>query len=272
MQLEGKRVAVVGGANGIGAAVVRAFVREGASVAALDIRDSDGESVVSAANEKGGPGNAHYFHCDASERAEVKEAFSAAAGVLGGFDALVATVGIHNEAPAESIDDDQFDRMMNINVRSIFVTNQEIFPYLVENGGGRIINFGSGAGLRPTPTAAHYSASKGAVISWTRSLAFAWGEHNITANVVNPAIARTLMFGNALDKAVSAGEQSTADRLASMFPLGSRRFPPTDEDLPVGFGDPDSDLAPVLVFLVGDGARFMTGQIFAVDGGLTPSR
>lgn len=189
------------------------------------------------------PGKAHYFHCDATARTEVKEAFSAAADVLGGIDAMVVTAGAHKEVAPESIDDDEFDRMMNINVRSIFLTNQEIFPYLVDNGGGRIINFGSGAGVRPTPGAAHYSASKGAVISWTRSIAFAWGKHDITANVVNPAIGRTLMFGEAADKSASAGQQGTAQRLESMFPLGMRRFPPTDEELPMGFGDPDSDLA-----------------------------
>ena len=80
------------------------------------------------------------------------------------------------------------------------------------------------------------------------------------------------MFGEAAEQSAVAGQQRNAERLASMFPLGSRRFPPTDEELPVGFGDPDSDLAPVLVFLVGDGARFLTAQIIAVDGGLTPGR
>lgn len=272
MQLENKRIVVVGGANGTGAAIVRAFVAEGAGVASLDIRDAEGESVVSAANGKG-PGEGHYFHCDASVRTEVKEAFTSAAGVLGGIDAMVVTAGVMGKVlEPESIDDGEFDRIMNINVRSIFVTNQEIFPYLKENGGGRIINFGSGSALRSYPSAVHYSASKGAVISWTRSLAFAWGKHNITANVVNPAIARTLMFTESAQEAASEGKEATANQLESMFPLGSRRFPPTKEDLPVGFGDPDADLAPVLVFLVGDGARFITAQIIPIDGGLTPGR
>jgi NAD(P)-dependent dehydrogenase (short-subunit alcohol dehydrogenase family) len=272
VQLQDRRIVVVGGANGIGAAVVRAFVAEGARVAAMDVRDSDGESVVRGANGRG-PGEAHYFHCDASDRSMVKEAFASAASVLGGFDALVNTVGAtFKMTTPESIDDDEFDRIMNINMKTVFLTNQEIFPYLVANGGGRIINFGSGAALREYPYAVHYSASKGAVVSWTRSLAFAWGKHNITANVVNPAIAGTLMFGEAAEQQASTGERTTAERLESMFPLGQRRFPPTDEDLPVGFGDADSDLAPVLVFLVGDGARFITAQIIPIDGGLTPGR
>lgn len=269
MQLENKRVVVVGGANGCGAATVRALVKEGATVAALDIRDEDGASVVRGANQNGA-GKAHFFHCDATSRASVKQAFAAAASELGGFDALVVTVGANfNQTLPEAIDDDEYDRIMNINVRSVYLTNQEILPYFIENGGGRIINFGSGAGLRQYPDAVHYSASKGAVIAWTRSLAFAWGKHNITANVVNPAIARTLMFDAAAEENQDA---NVALRLESQFPLGSRRFPQTDEKLPVGFGDPDSDLAPVLVFLVGDSARFINAQIIAVDGGLTPSR
>jgi 2-hydroxycyclohexanecarboxyl-CoA dehydrogenase len=268
VQLEGKRIVVVGGANGCGAAAVRAFVAEGATVASLDIRDADGEAVIVKANEKG-PGKARYFHCDATSRANVKEAFASAASTMGGIDALVVTVGaFFKQITPELIDDDEFDKIINVNIRSVYLTNQEIFPYLVDNGGGRIINFGSGAGLRQYPDAVHYSASKGAVIAWTRSLAYAWGKHNITANVVNPAIARTLMFGVAEEEV----EENVAERLKSVFPLGDRRFPPTDEDLPFGFGDPDSDLAPVLVFLVGDGARFITAQIIPVDGGLTPAR
>jgi NAD(P)-dependent dehydrogenase (short-subunit alcohol dehydrogenase family) len=270
MQLQGKRIVVVGGAFGCGAAAVRAFAAEGATVASLDIRDAEGESVVAAANGKGA-GKASYFHCDASVRASVKEAFASAAGTLGGIDALVVTVGVFKQLPPESIDDEEWDRVMNVNLRSVFLTNQEVLPYLVNNGGGRIINFGSGAGLRQYPDAVHYAASKGGVIAWTRSLAYAWGKHNITANVVNPAVARTLQFSEAAERA-GAGQEDVAARLESIFPLGSRRFPPTDEDLPLGFGDPDSDLAPVLVFLVGDGARFITAQIIAVDGGLTPAR
>ena len=214
--------------------------------------------------------------CDASVRASVKEAFASAAGTLGGFDALVMSVGVQHHVEPESIGDNDWDRMINNNLRSVFLTNQEILPYLVDNGGGRILNFGSGSAVRPYPDSAHYAASKGGVIAWTRSIAYAWGKHNITANVVNPSMARTLMFDEAHDRRTGMGQdvfdQHMQDLYPAGFPLGSRRFPPTDEDLPGHYGDPDSDLAPVLVFLVGDGARFITAQIISVDGGATPAR
>src|SRR5918912_1338781 len=92
MQREGRKIAVVGGGNGVGAAAVRAFVREGANVAAFDILDADAESVAAAANEKG-PGKASSFHIDVTNRASVKEAFAAGASVLGGLDSLVVTAG-----------------------------------------------------------------------------------------------------------------------------------------------------------------------------------
>jgi NAD(P)-dependent dehydrogenase (short-subunit alcohol dehydrogenase family) len=273
VQLQHKRIVVVGGALGCGAAAVRAFVREGASVASLDIRDAEGESVVSDANAEG-PGTALFLHCDASVRTSVQEAFASAATTLGGLDALLMPAGVNLHTVPESIDDDAWGWIIANNLRSTFVTNQEIFPYLVANGGGRIINFGSGAAFRPYPDAPHYAASKGAVVAWTRSIAYAWGKHNITANVVNPSMAGTQMYNQA--HAPLGGVTSYDEHLARLFPagfpLGARRFPTTDEVLGPDYGDPDSDLGPVLVFLVGDGSRFITAQVIPVDGGANPVR
>jgi 2-hydroxycyclohexanecarboxyl-CoA dehydrogenase len=273
VQLGHKRIVVVGGALGCGAAAVRAFVAEGASVASLDIRDAEGESVVSDANAIG-PGRALFLHCDASVRTSVQEAFASAANTLGGFDALLMPAGVNLHALPESIDDDAWDSMIDNNLRSTFVTNQEIFPYLVANGGGRIINFGSAAAFRPYPDAVHYAASKGGVVAWTRSIAYAWGKHNITANVVNPSIAGTQMQtqAHAPLEAIASYDQHLAYLYPNGFPLGARRFPPTDEDLGPDYGNADSDLGPVLVFLVGDGARFITAQVIPVDGGANPIR
>jgi NAD(P)-dependent dehydrogenase (short-subunit alcohol dehydrogenase family) len=273
MQLEHKRIVVVGGALGCGAAAVRAFVAEGASVAVLDIRDPEGESAVSDANAKG-PGRALYLHCDAAVRTSVKEAFASAAKGLDGIDALLMPAGVNLHCAAESIDDDEWNRLIDNNLRSTFVTNQEIFPYLVENGGGRILNFGSGAAFRPYQFAAHYAASKGAVVAWTRSIAYAWGKHGITANVVNPSMSGTQMYEQAHGSKDDVDDfaEHLAELFPGGFPLGARRFPPTDEKLRPDYGNADTDLGPVLVFLVGDGARFITAQVIPVDGGGTPVR
>lgn len=268
------RIVVVGGANGCGAAAVRAFVAEGADVVSLDVRDDDGRSVVDGANRTG-PGRASYLHCDASIRADVREAFASAAGNLGGVDALLVPAAIQQHVEPELIDDDGWHRMIANDLRLVFVTNQEIFPHLVANGGGRILNFGSGAALIPYPDAAHYAAAKGGVLAWTRSIAHAWGRHNITANVVNASMAGTLMFDTE-HKRLTDEDDPFGEHMEGVFPagfpLGSRRFPPTDDDLTEDYGDPDTDLAPVLVFLVGEGARFITAQVISIDGGATPAR
>ncbi len=242
---------------------MRAFTREGATVASLDVKDELGERVARGASEQGS-GKARYYHCDVSNRAEVRRVFAAAVGDLGGLDGLVHAAGIHREGLAEGISDEDWDLVMAVNLKGTFITNQEAFPFLRDNGGGRILNFGSSAGLIPYRNAAHYSASKGAVISWTRTVAHEWGQYGITVNAVAPGI-HTPMAEETFERlsAVGGVEGTWAVReamMALMIPLGGK------------LGDADRDLAPVLVFLMSEGARFITGQIIPVDGGLAPTR
>ena len=256
--LTGKRIVVTGGARGIGEAAVRAFVGAGAAVHVLDVLDEPGERVAAQATATG-PGRAVFRHCDVSRRSSVADAFAAAAADLGGLDALVNVAAVERRAPAEDIGDEDFDLTMRVNVGGTFLTNQAAFPHLRDSGGGRILNYASGAALYPYLNGAHYSASKGAVISWTRTVAHEWGRHNITANAVNPVI-WTPMYEES--RARYTPEQLVAHeaKMADRIPLGGRS------------GDPDRDMAPVLVFLVSDAARFITGQIISVDGGMVPLR
>ncbi len=258
MQLEGKRIVVTGGARGIGESALRAFVREGASVASLDVLDEAGERVAREATASG-PGVATYRHCDVSRRAEVGVAFGSAVVELGGLDALVNVAAVERRAPAEDIGDEEWDLTMNVNLRGTFLTNQAAFPHLRDNGGGRILNFASGAGLYPYVNGAHYSASKGAVIAWTRTIAHEWARHRITANAICPVI-WTPMYEESRARYNEEELAAHEALMAKRIPLGGRS------------GDPDTDMAPVLVFLVGDGARFMTAQIISVDGGMNPLR
>jgi NAD(P)-dependent dehydrogenase (short-subunit alcohol dehydrogenase family) len=262
MQLEGKRIIVTGGARGIGGSAVRAFAREGADVASLDVLDELGEKVASEASADG-PGTVRYHTCDVGRRDDVKRVFAESISELGGLDALVHIAGIHREAPPESITDEDWDLVLRINLTGTFVTNQEAFPYLRDNGGGRIVNFGSSAGQVPYVMAGHYSAAKGGVLSWTRTIAHAWGKHGITANAVTPAIMTPMAaeVGERLMSSMSVEEMEAMGRMTS--------GPPTALG---GMGDPDADMAPVLVFLVSEAARFITAQIIAVDGGLAPVR
>ncbi len=262
--LAGRRAIVTGGANGIGAACVAAFAREGARVVSVDIDDERGALVAKEAGAA-----ASYRHCDVTSRAEVARVFASAGAELGGLDVLVNTAGIEAAMPAERITDEEWDRVFDIHVRGTFHTNQVAFELIrgslaarvaAEPGSGaaapgRIINFGSGAGIRGQKGSAHYSAAKGAVMAWTRTVAQEWGPHGITVNAVVPA-AWTGQYES--HRARMAPEQLAAHdaMMARAVPLGGR------------LGDALRDVAPVVVFLASDLSHFMSGQAVAVDGGM----
>jgi NAD(P)-dependent dehydrogenase (short-subunit alcohol dehydrogenase family) len=249
MQLEGRRIIVTGGASGIAAATVCAYAREGALVTSLDVNDEGGRRVAAEAGER-----VTYHHCDVSRRAEVEEIFAHTVGAMGGLDVLAHVAGVERATPAESIGDAEWNLVFDVNVKGTLHTNQAAFRHMKERG-GRIINFGSGAGIRGQRGSAHYSAAKGAVMAWTRTVAQEWARYGITVNSIVPAIWTPMYDGF---RARMSEEERTIHDLAMqhVIPLGGR------------LGDPDRDIAPVMVFLAGDDARFITGQAIAVDGGM----
>ena len=257
MDITGKRIIVTGGASGIAAAAVAAFTRAGAAVVSVDVTDTAGEAVAAAATAAG-PGTATFRHCDISRRDDVTAVFADAAGILGGLDALVNVAGVELGAPAEEITDDAWNRTIAVNLTGTFITNQVAFTHLRDHG-GCIVNFASGAGLYPYLNGAHYSASKGGVISWTRTIAHEWGKYGIRAVAVNPAI-WTPMYEESRSRYSPDALREHDAGMLKRIPLGGK------------LGDPTDDMAPVLIFLVSDAARFVTGQIVSVDGGMVPLR
>ena len=259
MELDGKGIIITGAARGMGAATVRTYVRAGATVTAMDLADDLGQEVANAADVEG-PGHATYRHVDVSDRASVESAFDEAIDEMGGLDVLAHPAAIQASDVAEDITDENWDRMFSINVRGTMLTNQAAFKSMRAGGnGGSIINFGSISGLRPEPSAPAYSASKGAVHSWTRTAAAAWGAAGVRVNAILPAIA-TPMYEEALSRMTP--EQAEAHRWQN------------EESIAMGkkYGDPDSDLGPVMVFFASDASRFITGQLIPVDGGQTSVR
>lgn len=252
MQLDGRRIVVTGGARGIGAAVVRAFVREGAAVVSMDLLEDEGAAAADEANQRG-PGTVIHQTADVGNRESVEHAFAAAADHLGGLDVLFHAAGVQRSLPTLDMQDEDWDLVLDTNARSTMLTNQAAFG-LMRGHGGRIINTGSAAGLIGMPETAHYAASKGAVMAWTRSVAHEWGRWRVTVNAIVPAI-WTPMYQAWRDQQAPEDLEAHDDAQRRRIPLGGR------------MGDPDEDLAPVLVFLAGDGARFITGQLIAINGG-----
>jgi NAD(P)-dependent dehydrogenase (short-subunit alcohol dehydrogenase family) len=251
--LDGVRVIVTGGASGMGAGIVGAYGAHGAHVISVDIQAGPGMEIAEKATAAG-PGWARFTEGDVSDKSSVDAAFAAATTALGGLDVLVHAAGIAPGAPAESIAVEDWDNVFAVNARGTFLTNQAAFRSLRE-GGGRIINFASSAGVAGLPNKAHYSASKGAVVAWTRTVAKEWGKYGITVNMIAPAIS-TPMY--ARTRSLMTAEQLAAldATLKAEMPIDGR------------LGEIDRDLVPMMVFLAGPGARFMTGQIFSVDGGI----
>jgi NAD(P)-dependent dehydrogenase (short-subunit alcohol dehydrogenase family) len=246
--LAGQRIIVTGGASGMGAALLAPLRRAGARVVSLDLNDEQGQACAEAADIAG------FLPCDVSDQASVDSAFAEAAATLGGLDSLIHAAGIAPGSPAEAITLEAWERVFAVNARGTMLTNQAAFRLLRETG-GRIINFASGAGVSGLPNKAHYSATKGAVIAWSRTVAKEWGRHNVTVNMIAPAIS-TPMYAKTRSE-MSAEVLAAHDaRLLVDMPIDGK------------LGDAERDLVPLVVFLCSAGARFITGQIIAVDGGL----
>lgn len=242
-QLRDKRIIVTGGAGGIGNAAVHLFAAAGARVAT-----TYHEQIPEL------PAGVVATRCDMSDRNEVSRVFDELANALGGLDALVHAAGRHASKPAHLVTDEDWDDLLDNNIRATAWANQAAFQHLCKHGGS-IVNMGSVEGVRGFPGNAVYAASRGAVMSWSRSIALEWGRHGIRVNCVAPAI-HTGIFDRQLAELDPESRAALDARLAAMIPLGGR------------MGDATQDLAPVLAFLVGDESRFITGQVLAVDGGL----
>jgi NAD(P)-dependent dehydrogenase (short-subunit alcohol dehydrogenase family) len=233
----------------MGRAVAETVARSGASVTGID-------RPAATANP---PTGVRILGCDVSKRAEVEAAFKEAATSMGGIDGLVNCAGIERHCAAATMTDEEWDEVLDVNLRGTFLTNQAVFPYLQERGWGRIVNFGSDSGLVPHVYGAHYSASKGAVIAWSRSIAHEWGRHGITVNTILPAI-WTEMYEESRARYTPEQLRAHEASIASRLPVGGK------------LGDPVQDLAPVVAFLLSDDSRFVTGQLISVTGGLGSTR
>jgi NAD(P)-dependent dehydrogenase (short-subunit alcohol dehydrogenase family) len=242
--LGGRRVLVTGGATGIGAAAVQVLSAAGAQVAATY------HSTPPPADSPAAP----WLHCDVRDAAAVTETVRRAVEALGGLDVLVHAAGIWQAGIPGRVEPDDLNFVLDTNLNSTVYTNQAAHTAMQERG-GQIINLGSAEGVMGSPISAGYAAAKAGVHAWTRSAAKAWASSNVTVNAIAPAMntpgAQRLRDFLGPDAAPFLDQQ-----LQASIPIGGR------------LGDPARDLGPMLVFLAGGGAHFITGQLLAVDGGL----
>jgi NAD(P)-dependent dehydrogenase (short-subunit alcohol dehydrogenase family) len=239
--LDGHRALVTGGASGIGRATCRRLAAEGAAVAVLDL---NGEGAEAVASEVGGVA----ANVDVSDAGAVEETVDRAASQLGGLSIVFANAGVGTIAAIGDMSPDEWRRVTSVCLDGVFFTVRAAIPHLIANGDGRIVSTASISGVRPAEGEAPYAASKLGVIALTASLALEYGP-TIRANAVSPGMIATPLTDALVTDPV------IADRMVEKTPASR-------------IGDPE-DVADVVLFLVSDLARFVTGQNIVVDGGMT---
>jgi NAD(P)-dependent dehydrogenase (short-subunit alcohol dehydrogenase family) len=245
-RLNGKRAIVTGAANGQGRAVAAAFVAEGAQVLAVDV---EAEAVNAAASEIGAVAQV----CDVCDEAQVRDAVEAAVREFGGVDVLYNNAGIYlrgrGDGPTHEIETDVWERVFAVNTLGPYFFCKYAIPYMLEQGGGTIVNVSSIGGVIASDCHA-YSAAKGAVNALTRSLAHTYGTSGIRANALAAGIVDTRMA-----RPVTQGSPDARDRYRESTPLG--RWATAEE------------IVGTAIYLASDESAYVTGVTLPVDGGLS---
>ncbi|MEZ5848529.1 MAG: glucose 1-dehydrogenase [Geminicoccaceae bacterium] len=246
MRLSGKTAIVTGGASGFGEGIARRFAAEGASVAIFDL---NGEGAAEVARSIGEGATAH--GCDVADATSVNAAVAQARAALGRIDIVVNNAGTsHRNRPMLEVDETEFDRVMAVNVKSIFLMTHATLPVMREQGSGCIINIGSTAGIRPRPGLTWYNASKGAVNLMSKSMAVELAPDRIRVNCIAPVAGSTPLL------ATFMGQEDTPEARA--------RFIAT---VPWGRLSEAEDIANAALYLASDEADMVTGSVLEVDGG-----
>jgi len=258
-QLDNKVAIITGSGRGQGLVAARLFAKEGARIV---VNDLDAESVDAAVGSiKDAGGEAAGAVGDVSKAADVQATLQAAQDAFGGFDILYNNAGIGYSATQRfgiamsdvvNCTEDDWHRILDINVGGIFLFCKYGIPKLIERGGGIIINTASIAALRGGADAHAYTASKGAILALTRAVAVTYGPKGIRANTLCPGVIDTEMIHDAL-----IDNSGISETLARSTPLKRNGTP--------------EEVADVALFLASDQSRFVTGEAFAVDGGIIQS-
>lgn len=248
-RLEDRRAIVTGGASGIGRATAELFAAEGATVTVFDADAAGGAAVVEGIMRAGG--RALLVTGDVSRAEDCRRAVEETVGAFGGLDVVVNAAGIIRRADVVDLAETDWDLVMAVNVKSVFLLGKSAVPAMAASGGGSIVNISSGWGLKGGPRAVAYCASKAAVANLTRAMAIDHAAAGIRVNSVCPGDTATPML---TEEARQLGQDSD-DFMAEAA------------DRPMGRVGLPTEIAEAILFLASDRASFVTGAALVVDGG-----
>ena len=247
--LNNKHALITGGASGIGRATALLFASEGAAVSIADLDEVAGQTVARKVRDAGG--TAMFVRCDVTSAADCRRAVERTRDELGGLDILFNNAGIIRRATVLQTTEAEWDHVMAVNCKSVYLLSKFAIPIMAQSGGGAIINTASGWGLVGGRQAVSYCASKGAVVNMTRAMALDHGDQNIRVNCICPGDTDTPMLRNEAQQLQVADQLFLAE--AAQRPLQR-------------IGQPE-DIARAALFLASDASSFVTGTTLVVDGG-----
>jgi NAD(P)-dependent dehydrogenase (short-subunit alcohol dehydrogenase family) len=249
ISLEDKVAMVTGGSSGIGRAAALRLAQAGASLAILDINQSGGRTTVQEIEKIGA--EARFYSCDVSSDSDCQKTVELVHQEFGRLDILLNNAGIIWRKAIVETSEDEWDALLDVNLKGVFLLSRRVIPEMVKSGGGSIINTGSGWGLEGGDKAAAYCAAKGGVVNLTRAMAIDYGKDGIRVNCVCPGDIDTEMLN---EEAVQLG-------------LSKAEFLKQAEDRPLQrLGRPE-DVANAVLYFASDLSSWVTGAMLVVDGG-----
>lgn len=252
MQLKDRVAIITGGARGMGRAIALRFAKEGCSSAIADVLDHEGEKTVADINKTGR--SAIYIHCDVTNSANVRDMVAKAIAKFKKIDIMVNCAGIGRPpTPISAITEEEYDKVVAVNMKGIFLCLQAIEPHMKANNYGKIVNIASLAGISPTPISMHYAAAKAGAKFLTECFAMAVAPYNITCNAILPGMIRTDMTRDFAPPGIT-------DLDAFMKMLA--------QSIPLGREGTVEDIASAALFLASDESSYITGDCIRVGGGM----
>jgi NAD(P)-dependent dehydrogenase (short-subunit alcohol dehydrogenase family) len=253
MELSGKVAMITGAGSGMGRTFSLLFAKEGAKVAAVDVRPDSGEETVNMIRKEGGESS--FFFADVSKAGDAEKAVRSCVEKYGRLDILVNNAGVQSMGTILETEEKEWDRILSINTKSMFLMSKYAVPMMEKSGGGVIINMASDAGLIGNPKTAAYCASKGAVIALTKAMALDHAESGIRVNCMCPGAIDTPLHKQVMLELSPEEADAWRARVKVRYPLGR-------------IGTPD-EVANLCLFLASPRSSFMTGSAVSIDGGLT---